>query len=380
MNIWNLVYGIETGLALLILIYVVRLSFKSNLYWPLSLYIIISIYCNGIVLLTMNDLLLDYPFLIDTNEPFYMLYGVFLFLYARNQVNQKLVFKRNDLLILIPFILSVLVYLPDYFSEYSLRNKDISTQFKSTDGVMNHIWEWNFYLLVNGFFLFLALRELKVFNVKLKYQLSSIKLSNLYYTNFVIKICLGLFICEFIYVYAILYGLPFIKEIPLFINFLCGLVLLIVGLDAIISHKSIKKDQSYLVDLPVSIDSVETAKYSNSILDQDTSALIGKQLLEFMEENKPYLTPKLLIKDLADLMDLPAYQLSQVINQSFDQNFFEFVNKYRVNDAMKMLKDPQFENYTYEAIAFEVGFNSRSAFYSAFKKVNNMTPSKYQKQ
>ena len=67
--------------------------------------------------------------------------------------------------------------------------------------------------------------------------------------------------------------------------------------------------------------------------------------------------------------------LSQVINEYFRKNFSTFVNEYRVKEASRLLLEKESENYTIEAIANSVGFKSKSAFNSAFKKFTGITPS-----
>ncbi|MEL6843420.1 MAG: helix-turn-helix domain-containing protein, partial [Bacteroidota bacterium] len=60
-------------------------------------------------------------------------------------------------------------------------------------------------------------------------------------------------------------------------------------------------------------------------------------------------------------------------------NFMDFINGYRIEEAQKMLRAPRFGHYTIVAIAQEVGFRSRSAFYAAFKKISGQTPTEYKR-
>ena len=86
---------------------------------------------------------------------------------------------------------------------------------------------------------------------------------------------------------------------------------------------------------------------------------------------------ELRIADLAEQVNIPAHHLSQVINQHAGRNSLDFVNHYRVEEAMRLLGDGQL---SMTAIAFESGFNSQSAFYRQFKKVTGLTPKHYQRQ
>ncbi|MDR6525556.1 AraC-like DNA-binding protein [Chryseobacterium rhizosphaerae] len=102
-----------------------------------------------------------------------------------------------------------------------------------------------------------------------------------------------------------------------------------------------------------------------------------KSLLKFMETEKPYLDDKLTLQKLAEHLSIPEKQLSVLINQHTGRHFFDFVNEFRIKDAKVLLKDqPQL---TVLEIVYEVGFNSKSSFYTAFKKETNITPTDYRK-
>lgn len=98
-----------------------------------------------------------------------------------------------------------------------------------------------------------------------------------------------------------------------------------------------------------------------------------------MEVSKPYRKPDLTLSSLSNQIRIPVHYLSQVINEKINCHFLDFINRYRIEEAKSSLIDQSSENYTIEAIAYEVGFNSKSTFYSAFKKVTNTTPANYRK-
>ena len=100
-------------------------------------------------------------------------------------------------------------------------------------------------------------------------------------------------------------------------------------------------------------------------------------LLSFMETERPYLDPELTLPKLAKDLDIPSHQLSQIINEVHKDNFFDFINQYRVEEVKNKIQDEKFANYSLLAIAFDSGFNSKSAFNRVFKKITSMTPSQY---
>ena len=124
----------------------------------------------------------------------------------------------------------------------------------------------------------------------------------------------------------------------------------------------------------------EQAKYVSSSLSGEQKRRYHQQLLAYIEQEKPYLKQELTRDQLADALKLNSKYLSQVINELQGQNFMDFINSYRIEEAKTKLLHPAWQHYTILAIAQEVGFKSRSAFYSAFKKATGQTPSAFKQK
>ncbi len=120
-------------------------------------------------------------------------------------------------------------------------------------------------------------------------------------------------------------------------------------------------------------------KYEWSSLRPETSERYLRRLLQSMEQEKLYLDAELTVAKLADKLSIPPPHLSQIINEGLKQNFVDFINTYRVEEAKRKLLDPLKRHYTVLAIAEEAGFNSKSSFNAAFKKHTQMTPSEFRK-
>lgn len=104
-----------------------------------------------------------------------------------------------------------------------------------------------------------------------------------------------------------------------------------------------------------------------------------EQLKSFMKTEEPFLDPSLTIKSLSERIDIPHRDLSILINQELGQHFFDFINVYRIEKAMSILKDPSKKRHTVLEILYEVGFNSKSSFNTAFKKYTGKTPTAFRK-
>ncbi len=120
---------------------------------------------------------------------------------------------------------------------------------------------------------------------------------------------------------------------------------------------------------------VDQQKYKSSSLSQDDQTAILKKLKERMEIEKPFLKPDFSLPELASQLKLSVHQLSQVINDGLGKSFFEMTAEYRIEEAKQLLKTKS--NIKVEEIAEEVGYNSKSSFNTAFKKITGKTPSEW---
>lgn len=103
------------------------------------------------------------------------------------------------------------------------------------------------------------------------------------------------------------------------------------------------------------------------------------KLLLFMEKEKPHLDNELNLAKLATLSQMSMHELSFVLNDGFEENFNQFVNRYRVEESKKILLDPALSHLTMLGVAYESGFNSKTIFNTAFKKMTGQTPSEFRK-
>lgn len=103
------------------------------------------------------------------------------------------------------------------------------------------------------------------------------------------------------------------------------------------------------------------------------------KLKKYMIDEKPFLDPALTIQDISKKMNVPVRELSVLINHQLRQHFYDFVNTYRIENAMAILKDPAKSKVSILEILYEVGFNSKSSFNTAFKKHTGTTPTEFRK-
>ncbi|PHN03144.1 helix-turn-helix domain-containing protein [Flavilitoribacter nigricans] len=120
-------------------------------------------------------------------------------------------------------------------------------------------------------------------------------------------------------------------------------------------------------------------KYETSGMASEHRTVLEK-LRRLLADDPCYLQPDCSLKTLAQKLNIPANYLSQSINTELSQNFNEFINTYRIEAAQLRLLDPDYQHLNIEGIGNSVGFRSKSAFYAAFKKQTQLTPSQFVKQ
>jgi AraC-like DNA-binding protein len=107
----------------------------------------------------------------------------------------------------------------------------------------------------------------------------------------------------------------------------------------------------------------------------------AKQKLEqLMTVDKLFLDTTLGLPELAAKMNASSHQVSYLINEGYGENFFQFINRYRVEEAKRLLTSEKYRHLNMLGIAFESGFNSKTTFNTTFKRLTGFSPSEYQQQ
>lgn len=118
-------------------------------------------------------------------------------------------------------------------------------------------------------------------------------------------------------------------------------------------------------------------KYQNSSLSSNQADDIAERLIRLMNEQKIFLQYDISLVKTAEKLSVSSHHLSQVINEKFEKNFYEFINEYRIAEVKMILSDPDKRHLTISSVCYDTGFNSVSAFNKAFKFYTGLTPSQY---
>jgi len=118
-------------------------------------------------------------------------------------------------------------------------------------------------------------------------------------------------------------------------------------------------------------------KYQNKKIDSQEAERLVADLDQLMESERIFTNSDLKLKEVADRLAIPSHQLSQLLNDNLGTGFKPFINKYRIQRACELLATDH--QLSLEGIGYEVGFRSKSTFFTTFKKLKNSTPAQYQK-
>ncbi len=183
--------------------------------------------------------------------------------------------------------------------------------------------------------------------------------------------------------------------VVVFYNLFCG-VAVIIGICAVLLNITVSLTNIYVYSTMLAFvyilgfyglmqkdvliinngEEIEQAKYKRSLLTKSQKSKIKVRILEYFQTDRPYLNPDFNMSLLSEKLNIPKYQLTEVLNVDIGKNFFRFVNEYRVEEVKKQLVDEK-NIYSIEAIGYESGFRSKSSFFSVFKKITGRTPTEY---
>ncbi len=282
----------------------------------------------------------------------HILYALFLLAPAQR-------FTIRHLFHFIPFVSINLLCIPIY-----LKNETALSVFNTISNLNINNLASSIYSIVVMIF---VLQLLKKHTQKIKMSFSSIEKINLNWLKIITSV---------IIVFDVLFIL--LLYIPQFFNFdptipnliLIFLMVLLIFITAIFGFRQPEIFQTFI---PPS----EPVKYKTSGLSETKALEIEDKLVEFLNKEKPYLNENLNIDELSGNLNITPAYLSQVLNERLGVNFYTLINSYRIEEAKRLIASSEYSNIKLEAIAYEVGFKSKSTFNAAFKKITDMTPSQF---
>lgn len=314
--------------------------------------------------LQTQGIILSWGFLHLVDDGFFLLYGPIIYFYAQTVIYRDFKFSFKHLLHLIPFVLLTISLL-------------ISNQITTgtADEFITNELPWQFYLvsalMYGHVFIYLGItyRSLSKYRHIIKNKYSQIDQINLDWLSFALNTFALLTIISLVHNFIAL-----AENRSVFIITLILLLIFIFYFVNKVIFKALRQPEIF-----AGIDQDETTKYKGSSLTADQIEEDKKALLELIDSEKPFLDPQISLSDLSEKLSVSTKQLSQVINQSFGKSFFDFINSYRISEAQQIFRESGDDKLTILEVMYQVGFNSKSSFNTAFKKETGQTPTEFRK-
>lgn len=331
----------------------------------------------------LSGLYKDLPNLIGVAYPFPFLYGPLWYLYAKVLTGAKKRLSVKDLLHSLPFLFGLIILLPYFFYGGEWKVELIQNLSERLPRILAF---GNLLMVVQGFaYMILTAAILKKHLAHLKNFFSEIENVSLRWLRNISAIIAGIwFAVACVHLLKIFDVSPFqtldpvaAAGISIFI-FSAGYLGLKQKEIFDGEFESFLQSENTAAAISPNNDAPETG-YKKSGLNETRKEEIKNRLLDYFEKEKPYLNSELTLKDLAEGLSLSEHNLSEVINTTLNQNFFDLINSCRVKEAQMRMKNPEYKNFTILAIALDSGFNSKSSFNSVFKKITGMTPTEYKR-
>ncbi|AKA35986.1 MAG: AraC family transcriptional regulator [Muricauda sp.] len=302
----------------------------------------------------------SFAHLIATQDPLWVIYGSLVYIYVR-QVLRGTGFKKNDLWFLVPVIIIVVLGFPFYGMGASEKVQVIQegTYYKNVHMPKNGIW---------------AIMLLMFFYAWLTYHRFGPSRTPGFRENRWLKWFIG---CYFGYVLAFFFYVFMVRFELMDYRYDYFVDIVIVFFIGMLSFFGFVQPEVF--EGKAFKEVIPFIKYRKTGMSEALSIEMKHKLLAIMDKEKPYLENTLRLDDLAKKMNLSRNHTSQIINQHFNLSFFDFVNRYRIEEAKRLLAEAQDGKTTITQIAYDVGFNNRASFYKAFKKFEGQSPSQYLK-
>jgi AraC-like DNA-binding protein len=297
------------------------------------------------------------------------LFGPLFLFYVRSLVDRTFRLQRPDWFHFLPALLVFGYFFPYYMADsfhkyaFFLTPTDIKTfRFEHYEylavmiGAQIHLW----------IYLFVVFNFLKEYHSNVKEFYSNIEQHNLRWVQF--------FITAFVVVYIIIL---FLCVILVVVNYMISYTIVAITVSMsifILGYRGLKQTEIFTLEPPL-----KKVKSESTELAEKLVQTLTNRLKILMEEEKLFTNKELNLDDLAKRLSVSKSTLSQFIRDCLKTNFFDYINRLRVEEMKRLLLDPKKKYMTIVALANEAGFNAKSTSSRIFKQFTGMTPSAFRK-
>ena len=372
------------------LVTIYLLLFKENALrsypdYLLSLVYLLIIWTSIIYLSIYHGWIIHVPHIYKTAAPINFIVPPFTYLYVRAVLYNEQKFSKKDLWHFIPFGIIIINYFPFYFLSTSIKSgivlqivKNLDLTFRYEAGIIPESAVSFLRIFQNLIYIILQWRLILKFKnnlqrAELKKQIVEVikwlKIFTLAGTLFFIAIIV-------LTILAIIYNSVFTIGVLNFVpGFLYATSFFVIS-TYLLTHQEILSGLPFIKYKNTPSNLISDQEDKLAFIDEDFS--IAKEAIDtYMNLERPFLSSNLSIGHLAIMLNMPVREVSYIINNFHNKRFPDFINGFRIQYIIDKYHESYLETYTIESIATEAGFNSKSAFYKAFNKIYNITPTEY---
>ena len=363
--------GLLIGLALILR------NRHSLAYTYFGFYNLITAWGFFVSFMLVSGLIMQFPSFFRTAAPLHYLWGPLCYLFVRNLLSSNNRFYKTDILHFLPFMLHFVELLPFYLTAREYKIQVLSGMFSSGDrfgiyeGLLTSYWhsilKFSQMLIYN----ILQWRILYLFN---RTQNKLFKENNKLIINWVMFINItGTVMILSAQLHRIMMSRPALFGISLpdilFYMYYLGIWYYMLVKTELLSgiklYHVVPAHEGFAIHDSGTLISRRARGYEELIIKMETQ----------MQAHQPFLEEKFNIALLSKQVNSPEYKISKAIKFKFGLHFPEYVNRYRIDYIeYNFSKNPEWKKYTIDGMALSAGFNSRNAFYAAFKKIKGITP------
>lgn len=319
----------------------------------------------------------QFPHFMGISNTMLYLFGPLFYFYVKLLIDRNYKFRRKDALHFIPFVLCCIYIIP-----FLAKSGQEKLRYLNHGMYAERIYDYFIavsQIILLFIYLYMIRRMLKRHNIRLRNNASSVEKIDLAWINKGIFCFLATFGVMTVLIIFQIMGYNTERIFHVIIPVMVTTVIFSMGFLGLRQQEIPVLEGTVEEEEEEEIQPVRT-KYEKSTLTPEKADEYLENLKCIMEKEKPFLDPELTLQSLSEMLSVQPHHLSQVMNEKLNMSFFDFVNSYRVNEAKHLLISPDKSHLTVLAIAGEAGFNSKSAFNTAFKKFTGLTPTEFKRQ
>ncbi len=354
-------FGSFQGIIIVILLTIKRRTKANNL---LAILIaLLSLFLFEQVMY-LNSGIRKYPHILYSTLPVTFLVGPVIYHFVRLNTTSDQTWKWNHLIHLVPFAYELAILAPFYIlpADIKISIYEYTLQPSGTKSFNQYSFGYLIYITSTLYFLSLSFRLLNRVNSQHKKEQKKRKLL------LQVTMTMAIYLAINLILFIVTFFQPDFKTNVLQVSpLLLSILIHLIGLICFLNPDALTSG-------------TKSIKYVNSGLSQQEVEKLGQSLVSALEEKSLFLNQELKPGELAKELGISTTDLSRVISEGLNTNFYNLINEHRVNKAKALLTSEHYADAKLVHIGLDSGFSNKSSFVRNFKRFTGMNPSDFRKK